>query len=76
MIADRAKTLNLLPADRLSHDMMDEAIAEIHEKLSLLKDTCIPKGMHIFGRIPQGADRAELIYAIFRYESGPVRFAP
>ena len=51
--------------------MMDEAIAEIHEKLSLLKDTYIPKGMHIFGRIPQGADRAELIYAILRYESGP-----
>ena len=71
MIADRVKTLNLLPADQLSHDMMDEAIAEIHEKLSLLKDTYIPKGMHIFGRIPHGADRAELIYAILRYESGP-----
>ncbi len=71
MIADRVKTLNLVPADRLSHDMMDEAIAEIHEKLSLLKNTYIPKGMHIFGRIPQGADLADLAYAILRYESGP-----
>ena len=71
MIIDRVKTLNLIPEDRLSHEMMDEAIVEIHEKLSLLKDTYIPKGMHIFGRIPQGADRAELIYAILRYESGP-----
>ncbi len=71
MIIDRVKTLNLIPEDRLSHEMMDEAITEIHEKLSLLKDTYIPKGMHIFGRIPQGADRAELVYAIARYESDP-----
>ena len=71
MIIDRVKTLNLIPEDRLSHEMMDEAIVEIHEKLSLLKDTYIPKGMHIFGHVPQGADRAELIYAILRYESGP-----
>ena len=55
MIIDKVKGLNLLPEDRLSHEMMDEAITEIHEKLSLLKDTYMPKGMHIFGRIPQGA---------------------
>jgi cobaltochelatase CobN len=71
MIMDRVKALNFLDGDRLSHDMMDEAIAGIHEKLSLLKNTYIPKGMHIFGRIPQGADLANLIYAILRYESGP-----
>ena len=71
MIMDRVKTLNLIPSDRLSHEMMDEAINEIHEKLSLLKGTYLPKGMHIFGRVPQGADRAELIYAIMRYETGP-----
>jgi cobaltochelatase CobN len=71
MIIDRVKALNLIPKDRLSHEMMDEAITEIHEKLSLLKDTYIPKGMHTFGHVPQGADRAELIYAILRYESGP-----
>ncbi len=74
MIADRVKALNLLPPDRLSHEMMDKAVTEIHERLSLLKDTYIPKGMHTFGRIPQGADRAELIYAILRYESGPGSF--
>ena len=71
MIMDRVKTLNLIPSDRLSHEMMDEAMNEIHEKLSLLKGTYLPKGMHIFGRVPQGADRAELIYAIMRYETGP-----
>jgi cobaltochelatase CobN len=71
MIMDRVKALNFLDGDRLSHDMMDEAIAGIHEKLSLLKNTYIPKGMHIFGRIPQAADLANLIYAILRYESGP-----
>jgi cobaltochelatase CobN len=71
MIIDKVKSLDLLPPDRLSHEMMDEAITEIHDKLSLLKETYIPKGMHIFGGIPQGADRAELIYAIMRYETGP-----
>jgi len=71
MIIDKVKGLNLLPEDRLSHGMMDEAITEIHEKLTLLKDTYIPKGMHIFGRAPQGASRAEFIYAIMRYETGP-----
>lgn len=76
MIIDRVRTLNLIPEDRLSHEMMEEAITEIHEKLSLLKDTYIPKGMHVFGRIPQGTDRDELIYAIMRYESGPARSAP
>ena len=55
MIIDKVKGLNLLPQDRLSHEMMEEAITEIHDKLSLLKDTYIPKGMHIFGRTPQGA---------------------
>ncbi|HUJ69373.1 MAG TPA: cobaltochelatase subunit CobN, partial [Syntrophorhabdales bacterium] len=71
MIMDRVKNLNLIPSDRLSHELMDETIVEIHEKLSLLKGTYIPKGMHVFGKVPQGADQAELIYAIMRYESSP-----
>ena len=71
MIIDKVKGLNLLPEDRLSHEMMDEAITEIHDKLSLLKGTYIPKGMHIFGRAQQGTNRAELTYAIMRYETGP-----
>ena len=71
MIMERVKSLNLIQGDRISHELMDEAITEIHEKLTLLKGTYIPKGMHIFGRVPQGVDRAELIYAVLRYESGP-----
>lgn len=71
MIMDRTKGLNLLDGDSLSHDNIEERIGEIHDALSVLKNTYIPKGMHVFGRIPAGRDCADLVYAILRYDTGP-----
>lgn len=50
---------------------LDELVRSAHEVLSLLKDTYIPKGMHVFGSIPQGQRLTELVYAIVRYGNDP-----
>ncbi|MCX8118451.1 MAG: cobaltochelatase subunit CobN [Desulfobacterota bacterium] len=69
MIMNKVTQLNLLDGAPLTHDNFDEQVQEIHEKLSLLKKTYIPKGMHIFGRVPEGEECADFIYAILRYDT-------
>ncbi|MDI6890151.1 MAG: cobaltochelatase subunit CobN [Thermodesulfovibrionales bacterium] len=75
MIMEKVKGLNLLGgSEELTHDNFRDKVREIHDRLSLLKDTYIPKGMHIFGRIPEGEKLADFIYAIVRYENTPDSF--
>jgi hypothetical protein len=57
--------------DDSSHDDFSERVMEIHDRLSLLKNTYIPKGMHIFGRLPEGEKLSDFVYAIARYENTP-----
>ena len=72
MIVDRVKGLNLLDGpDDSVHDHFQEKAREIHDRLSLYKNTFIPTGMHIFGRIPTGEKLADFIYAIARYDNTP-----
>jgi cobaltochelatase CobN len=72
MIMEKVKGLNLLEGnEELTHDNFTEKLRDIHDRLNLLKDTYIPKGMHIFGRIPEGEKLADFIYAIVRYENTP-----
>ncbi|MFA5321408.1 MAG: cobaltochelatase subunit CobN [Smithella sp.] len=72
MIVERVKSLNLLDSmDASLHDNFSQKVREIHDRLSLYKNTFIPKGMHIFGRLPQGEKLADFIYAIARYENSP-----
>jgi len=72
MIADRIKGLNLLDGpDESLHDNFSQKAREIHDRLSLYKNTFIPRGMHIFGRIPQGEKLGDFVYAIARYENAP-----
>ncbi|HET6460671.1 MAG TPA: cobaltochelatase subunit CobN, partial [Syntrophales bacterium] len=72
MIMDKVKGLNLLDGkDDSSHDHFSEKVREIHDRLSLLKNTYIPKGMHIFGRLPEGEKLSDFVYAIARYENTP-----
>ena len=72
MIVERIKGLNLLDSmDESLHDNFSQKVREIHDRLSLYKNTFIPKGMHIFGRLPEGEKLADFIYAIARYENSP-----
>ena len=43
---------------------------KLHEILTQIRNTQIPEGMHIFGEIPDGDARCDLIYGILRYEPG------
>ena len=68
LIMDKVTGLNL---SEVTHDNFDEKVQDIHERLSLLKNTYIPKGMHIFGRIPEGERLSDFVYAVVRYENTP-----
>jgi len=70
LIADAVKGLALVEGE-VTHDNIDEKVIEIHNALALLKGTRIPKGMHVFGSLPEGEALAEFVYAVVRYENGP-----
>lgn len=46
----------------------DEIIEAAHKVVTQTYETKIPKGMHIFGRNPEGEDRADMIYSVLCYE--------
>jgi cobaltochelatase CobN len=72
MITDKVRGLQLLDCcDDSLHDRFGERAREIHDRLSLLKNTCVPKGMHIFGRLPEGDRLAAFVYAVARFENAP-----
>ncbi|MBN1380345.1 MAG: cobaltochelatase subunit CobN [Deltaproteobacteria bacterium] len=72
LILEKSKGLRLLDGkEDAAHDHFHETVREIHEKLSLLKKTYIPKGMHIFGRLPEGEKLGDFLYAVARYENTP-----
>ena len=50
------------------HERFSEIIEEAHKQLSLIKNTRIQDGLHIFGHIPQGEEEIEFIGAIVRYQ--------
>ena len=68
LIIDKTKGLNI---SDITHENFDEKVKELHERLSLFKNTYIPKGMHIFGRIPAGDQLSDFIYSVVRYENTP-----
>ncbi|HOI95812.1 MAG TPA: cobaltochelatase subunit CobN [Syntrophobacter fumaroxidans] len=72
MIEARLEAGNLLQGMKTGHDApFDEVLKAAHEALSLLRNTYIPKGMHVFGSIPEGERLSEFIYAVVRYENTP-----
>ena len=40
--------------------------------LQVLKEMHIPKGMHIFGRLPSGEKLADFVHAIVRFDTGRI----
>ncbi|NVN92920.1 MAG: cobaltochelatase subunit CobN, partial [Desulfuromonadales bacterium] len=70
MLAEKVKGLQLIKGE-VTHDNVEQKVDEIHNALVMLRGTRIPKGMHIFGKLPEGERLAEFVYAIVRYENTP-----
>lgn len=51
------------------HAKFPEIVEKLHKYLSMVKNTQIQSGMHVFGRIPEGEDRVDMLHSILRYES-------
>lgn len=72
LITDKVKGLQLLDCcDESLHDRFGERVREIHDRLSLLKNTAVPNGMHVFGRLPEGDKLASFVYAVARFDNAP-----
>lgn len=55
----------------LNHDMsLGHIVRLCHEELSKVRNSQMDLGMHVFGEIPQGDMRAELINSVMRYDAG------
>jgi cobaltochelatase CobN len=52
----------------------DEIIEAAHKVVSETYETKIPDGMHIFGHLPEGDRRTEMIYSILEYEGELLEF--
>ncbi|NLH80152.1 MAG: cobalt chelatase, partial [Phyllobacteriaceae bacterium] len=70
LIAEKAAGLQLFDK-ALTHSEVEEWIGEIHNRVTLLKNTRIPKGMHIFGDVPEGERLSEFVHGIARWDNGP-----
>ncbi len=70
MIMAQAKNLNLLDGKELSHENFPEQVRHLHDALQVLKEMHIPKGMHIFGRLPEGEKLGDFVHSIVRFDAG------
>lgn len=68
-LARQAKLESQVDLERSHHDF-DQTVRELHEALSLIRNSQTNDGMHILGELPQGEAREALIYAILRYDAG------
>ena len=74
VILDLLKKTNL--AEELKLDALidsgisfEKVLELLHGKISEMYSTQIPDGMHIFGKVPEGEKRVDLINAILRFDS-------
>lgn len=67
---DKRIVLSELTHEELHQIPFDKIIEEAHAKLSLIRNTQIQDGMHIFGRIPEAERRVDFICSILKYDSG------
>ncbi len=54
--------------DHHDEEAFDRVIENAHRLITELYETRIPDGMHIFGEIPGGKSRVEMIHSILRYD--------
>lgn len=50
------------------HNHFDQVVESAHKILTTVKNTQVQDGMHIFGQLPTGEARVEMLNAIVRYE--------
>ena len=62
--AQRSSMKDQLPAN----GDFDAVLDVIHRNLTLIRNTRVQDGMHIFGSIPEGDSRLDLIHGVMRYE--------
>lgn len=67
---DKKVCLSELSHEELHQIPFEKIIEEAHAKLSLIRNTQIQDGMHIFGKLPEGDRRVDFIYSIMRYDAG------
>ena len=68
LIVDKAKEINILDGDEAGD--RDRVVNNLHEQLTLLRETQIRDGMHILGSAPAGRDLANLLVSILRFDVG------
>lgn len=68
LILDSLEKSHLSQQISLSPELaFDQVVQRIHDGLSLIRNTQIPDGMHIFGQLPQGERRADFLHAVIRF---------
>jgi len=71
LIDDSLQKTNLLEGAKLLPDApFEEKARTAHGVLSLIRNTKIQDGMHIFGELPQGERRVDFINSILSYDAG------
>jgi cobaltochelatase CobN len=66
----KKKALSELSPEETHEISFEEIVSALHSQLSLIRNTQIQDGMHIFGKLPEGKRRVEFIYSILRYDTG------
>ncbi len=70
-IRDAVESANLSGEVGISHDTpLDAVVSRCHEILSRVRNTQIQRGMHIFGKVPEGEDIWDFLYSILRFDQG------
>jgi cobaltochelatase CobN len=72
-LAGKARLLDEMGYGDVTHENappFDAFADRLHEQIFLLKNSGLPKGMHVLGELPQGEDRVDLIYAILKHATG------
>ncbi|MDO9532105.1 MAG: cobaltochelatase subunit CobN, partial [Deltaproteobacteria bacterium] len=68
LILDSLEKSHLSQQISLSPELaFGQVVQRIHDGLSLIRNTQIPDGMHIFGQLPQGERRADFLHAVIRF---------
>ncbi len=71
LIRDAVAAADLDKDMKVTHETpLEELVAKSHEALSRIRNTQIQSGLHVFGRVPKGEKRIDLIRSIVRFDSG------
>ncbi|MEW6771665.1 MAG: cobaltochelatase subunit CobN [Bacillota bacterium] len=72
LIVEEIKKANLdkqIPLER-GHENFAAVVEKAHALLSVVRNTQIQDGQHIFGEVPQGERRVDFLNAILRFDAG------